>query len=186
MKSINLSIALSDIREDYIEEAATYTTRSKFNPWVKWGSLAACLAIFIVVAIISIPPIEDTGDGWIGADKLLPTSIDNIIWNEYTGLSGSTNSDDYKSWKGLLLHYTLYDTLEDVGEAKYLAILIKRVNGEDIKPTEYANFTGPATYIQNQNGNVYIFITKKQFESLLVKDESNYTFHLANLEEYQK
>lgn len=47
MNSKKLSEAISEVNDKYYEEAANYQPKRKKNSWVKWGALAACLAIMV-------------------------------------------------------------------------------------------------------------------------------------------
>ena len=72
MKKEKISEALNGIDETYVEKAANYKKKKTFMPIVKWGTLAASLAIVIAgTALImpfldtSVPPIinEETTTG---------------------------------------------------------------------------------------------------------------------------
>ncbi len=52
MKAENFSDALSKIDDKYIKESATYTSKKKSRPHLKWGSLAACLSAFVIATAI--------------------------------------------------------------------------------------------------------------------------------------
>ena len=52
MTAKKFSNALGHIGEDYINEAATYTPKRKKNAWIKWGSIAACLALIVMGSIL--------------------------------------------------------------------------------------------------------------------------------------
>ncbi|MBR6644112.1 MAG: hypothetical protein IKL28_10715 [Lachnospiraceae bacterium] len=55
MKSEKLYDAISDIREDFIEEAENYQFRKKIVPrLVKWGSMAACFCIVAMGASLAM------------------------------------------------------------------------------------------------------------------------------------
>ncbi len=45
MNAKKFSEALGNVREDYVNEAATYRRSSKSLSWVKWGAVAACLCL---------------------------------------------------------------------------------------------------------------------------------------------
>ncbi len=53
MKKKIISDAITNMRTEYIEKAADYTVQKKNNKshWVKWGAVAACLALVLTLAI---------------------------------------------------------------------------------------------------------------------------------------
>lgn len=65
MKKENISEALTDIQESYIEGAADYEVmrRVRQKQLVRWGTLAACLCLVLSAAVMLLPraiPIEGT------------------------------------------------------------------------------------------------------------------------------
>lgn len=55
MKNEKLYDAISDIREDFIEEAETYTFKKRITPrLIKWGSLAACFCLVLLGASLAM------------------------------------------------------------------------------------------------------------------------------------
>lgn len=54
MNTKKLSSALGGIDERYIGEAAVYTAK-KSRPWLKWGSLAACLILLSMTVALVLP-----------------------------------------------------------------------------------------------------------------------------------
>lgn len=63
MRKEEFAEVLSDINENYIQEAET-GKRSKKNVWLKWGTMAACLCLVAASAFI-IPGITDSGPGYV-------------------------------------------------------------------------------------------------------------------------
>ncbi len=47
MNAKKFSEALGNVRDDYVNEAATYQHSSKSLSWVKWGAAAACLCLVV-------------------------------------------------------------------------------------------------------------------------------------------
>ncbi len=45
MNAKKFSEALGNVRDDYVNEAATYRRGSKSRSWIKWGAAAACLCL---------------------------------------------------------------------------------------------------------------------------------------------
>lgn len=52
-----LAEALDEVRDEQIEEAAQYQKKRR-NPWLRWGGLAACLAVAAAAALILRPARE--------------------------------------------------------------------------------------------------------------------------------
>ena len=62
MKKEKLYEVLGDINEEYVNEAHM-TAKKKSRPvWLKWGAMAACLALVVMVATVSLPMISDNGN----------------------------------------------------------------------------------------------------------------------------
>ncbi len=53
MTAKKFSNALGNIGENYVDEAVTYTSKRKKNPWVKWVSIAACLSLIVMGSVLS-------------------------------------------------------------------------------------------------------------------------------------
>ena len=49
-----LAEALNEVRDEQIEEAVQYQ-RKRHSPWLRWGGLAACLAVAAAAALILRP-----------------------------------------------------------------------------------------------------------------------------------
>ena len=61
MKKEKLYEAIGEINENYICEA--HTTAKKSRPgWLKWGAMAACLALVVMVATVAMPMMSDNGN----------------------------------------------------------------------------------------------------------------------------
>jgi hypothetical protein len=58
MKKEKISEALQNIDEEYIEKAANYKKKKAFLPIVKWGGLAASLAIVVAGTALLMPYLE--------------------------------------------------------------------------------------------------------------------------------
>ena len=54
MNAKNFSIAMGEVSDKYVIEAANYQRKRKKTGWVKWGAVAACLCLVIVGAINGI------------------------------------------------------------------------------------------------------------------------------------
>ena len=52
MTAKKFSNALGNIGEGYVDEAVRYTPKRKRSPWVKWGSIAACMLLILTGVIL--------------------------------------------------------------------------------------------------------------------------------------
>lgn len=66
MKTPRIANALSQVDDDIISSAA-HAKKIKKNKWLKWGSIAACFAIMLVV-VVAVAPMVFNGD-----DPVLPS-----------------------------------------------------------------------------------------------------------------
>lgn len=61
MKKEKLYETIGDINENYVNEA--HMTAKKSRPgWLKWGAMAACLALVVMVVAVTMPTIFDNND----------------------------------------------------------------------------------------------------------------------------
>ena len=61
MKKEKLYEAIGDINENYVNEA--HMTARKSRPgWLRWGAMAACLALVVMVAMVARPTIFNNTD----------------------------------------------------------------------------------------------------------------------------
>lgn len=52
MNAKKFSIALGNVRDEYVSEAIEYQSRRKRHNWLKWGVMAACLCLVVVGAFM--------------------------------------------------------------------------------------------------------------------------------------
>ena len=61
MKKEKLYETIGDINENYVNEA--HMTARKSRPgWLRWGAMAACLALVVMVATVAMPTMFNNGD----------------------------------------------------------------------------------------------------------------------------
>ncbi|MBQ8497351.1 MAG: hypothetical protein IJ489_07875 [Clostridia bacterium] len=92
MKKEKISNALNGIDESYVEKAANYKKKKAFMPIVKWGTLAASLAIVIAGTALIMP--------------FLDTSVPPIITEETT--SGTENLSESSTERATYTTTTTY------------------------------------------------------------------------------
>ena len=55
MNAKKFSDAMSELDNKYVEEALNYKKKAKKPGWIKWGAMAACLAIVLAFSVILAP-----------------------------------------------------------------------------------------------------------------------------------
>lgn len=107
MKKEKISNALNGIDEAYVEKAANYKKKKAFMPIVKWGALAASLAIVITgTALImpfldtSVPPIS-TEESTSGTENLSESQTELATYTTtttYWTTIYATGTNEYAAW----------------------------------------------------------------------------------------
>ena len=93
MKTPRITHAVGHIDDDLINGAANASKTVKKKSWIKWGSIAACLAIFVMVGALIIPML-------FGGN---PTNIGGIDRN-YNGVISGTEGDIDFPWEYKLIY----------------------------------------------------------------------------------
>lgn len=60
MNSKKFSEAMSELDSKYVDEAISYKKKAQKPVWIKWGAVAACLALVCVAAICLFPNNNDS------------------------------------------------------------------------------------------------------------------------------
>jgi len=108
MKTPRIINSVGHIDDDLITAATENKKKSKFSPWLKWGSIAACFAVIVIAGTALFPSLlkekedpQKTGDRY--KDYYIHTSESAIIWpweyktafEKYTSLT--INDVEYSS-----------------------------------------------------------------------------------------
>lgn len=72
MKKPRFSNAIGNLDDDLIEAAAECKRKKKPNLWLKWGSVAACFAVFVIAGAMILPSL-------LGGDSAKPDKYKDII-----------------------------------------------------------------------------------------------------------
>ena len=72
MKKPRFSNAIGNLDDDLIEAAAECKRKKKPNLWLKWGSVAACFAVFVIAGAMILPSLLD-------GDSAKPDKYKDII-----------------------------------------------------------------------------------------------------------
>lgn len=107
MKTPRIINSVGHIDDDLITGATENKKESKFSPWLKWGSIAACFAVIVIAGAAFLPSLlkgkEPQGTDGRYKDVYIHTSESAIIWpweyrttfEKYTSLK--MNAVEYNS-----------------------------------------------------------------------------------------
>ena len=107
MKTPRIINSVGHIDDDLITAATENKKKSKFSPWLKWGSIAACFAVIVIAGAAFLPSLlkgkEPQGTDGRYKDIYIHTSESAIIWpweyktafEKYTSLT--INDVEYSS-----------------------------------------------------------------------------------------
>jgi len=81
MKTPRIANAVGHIDDDLMTAAAVSKKKTKHNPWLKWGSLAACFAVIIIAAATFLPSLFGGDGGTTGKYKdFIQAGESAVIW----------------------------------------------------------------------------------------------------------
>lgn len=135
MKKGIVFCSMEHIDSDLVDEAETYKRAKKKNTWVKWTSIAACLALMILCAGIMIPKLSTQVDPNEEVVFHLPDDIDKIIWGD--GTQSPENPDAWTEWHGWHLDWQLETVLSQQTDDLFIAILVSKDYQTDINQFKY-------------------------------------------------
>lgn len=107
MKTPRIINSVGHIDDDLITAATENKKKSKFSPWLKWGSIATCFAVIVIAGAAFLPSLlkgkEPQGTDGRYKDIYIHTSESAIIWpweykttfEKYTSLT--INDVEYSS-----------------------------------------------------------------------------------------
>ena len=90
MTTKKFSKALGNIGESYVDEAVNYTAKKKNNVWLKWGSIAACFCLVVMVGVFTIPNLIGYHSG-LSEDEIFERS--NTYFKNYVELAAIIGND---------------------------------------------------------------------------------------------
>ena len=120
MTDRNLLQAMGHIDPVLIAEASPDVPYKKktTQAWVKWGTMAACLALILSTIIVALMFRKDD-------TFMLPTDINNIIWNTNGDIPGM--EIEIPLWEGWRVDsHDLYQQLEKAAPDQYFALHISK------------------------------------------------------------
>lgn len=62
MNAKKFSVALGNVRDDYVSEAIAYQNKRKSKSWLKWAAMAACLCLVIIGTFVA-PGLQGESGG---------------------------------------------------------------------------------------------------------------------------
>lgn len=153
MNAKKFSDAMSELDTKYVDEALNYKKKTKKHVWLKWGTIAACLLVIIVVAI---PFVQIT------SDKLPTEHIQRIDFNDayYEVCEDGTilsrlgiNTDITEADAGEVITYLMKKTSDE--QSEYIAT----TDTTNIILYSYAKAPCEAVYVICDNGeyNAVVF-----------------------------
>jgi hypothetical protein len=114
MKKEQLYEAIGDVDEIYVDGARNFQKKSTRAVWLKWGGVAACLCLAIVVIFNLIPAV-----GPEDVEGPYSYTVAYVGWsNDQTIYDNAINSELLKSEPGYHLPIFRMDTLEDLEQFK--------------------------------------------------------------------
>ena len=184
MTNKDLFYAMDGLDASFVMKAAPGEKLNKSNnAWLKWFSIAACFWLLITTFVI-IPILNDEGS--VMVNNVLPTDIENIIWNENIGSDGSASSvENLEKWNGFTVDVALYEVLQTCSSNKYIAIIITKANGEIVSQSEYTDILDESINRDYKNNTLYLFATKDQISNWKIDNKEYYVFYLANQSDYE-
>lgn len=182
MNTKKFSEALGEIDSKYIEISSSYHSKHKKRSWIKWASMAACLAVIVAIGTL-IPhqttvPTPPNQDGEI----MIETSNLNIYYLSENGTIEAKSiemrcipEDIFNEWATLnnISDVTLVDCVYDDGGTE-------KAQGEIIEHTAGNRFTLTltlsaefSTYTESENGDLLIESLRKTFYDYIYFNEFN-------------
>lgn len=139
MKTPRIINSVGHIDDDLITGATENKKKSKFSPWLKWGSIAACFAVIVIAGAAFLPSLlkgkEPQGTDGRYKDVYIHTSESGIIWpweyrttfEKYTSLT--MNDVEYNSKRNAVSESLVGDKIgtytivgyDEITDKKYTA-----------------------------------------------------------------
>lgn len=180
MKEKRLLKALGQVDADYIEEASA-TQQAKRPSWLKWGAMAACLAMVIIAGSL-IPRIIPDTTGPNGGEivlevrdlKIYYISENGTIENENVELS-CTPENIFYEWaalnniSGVTFVGCVYD---DNGSEQIQGEMVEHTSGSyfTLELTVSAEFS---SYAESEQGDLLIQSLRQTFYEYVSFDDFN-------------
>ena len=171
MNAKRFSDAMSELDGKYIDEALSYTKKSKRPVWAKWGAVAACLCLIIGIAVTGILRRTLLPDSDVAHE---PEQYTSVAWEDvpYTEPFGALFPTQ------IIEGYELEDEVALYGEGTDAVMEARFYNeqlGDELVITVYAKgHYGDETLNEIIRGDGYSFIGSR-----LTVDGGDYVAHYA-------
>lgn len=101
MNSKKFSEAMSELDSKYVDEAISYNKKAQKPVWVKWGAVAACLALVCVAAICLFPNNDSVTTPGI-ADAAPMIYVNDTLYKQSTSQTSFTELKDNFVYLGVI------------------------------------------------------------------------------------
>ena len=182
MNTEKFAKAMGEIDDKYVEKSANYQSKRKSHGWVKWVSLAACLAIIVAIGTFIPRQTTDPIPPNQGGELAIETSNLNIYYLSENGTIESksielncTPKDIFNEWAALnnISDVTLVDCIYDNGGTETVqGGVVEHTNGNyyTLTITLSSEFS---MYAESENGDLLIEALRQTFNDYIHFDEFN-------------
>ena len=170
-----------DINEKYIEEARTHQ-KNKKSGWLKWGAMAACLAIVVAIGTLIPRQTDDPMPSDQGSEVIIETSYLNIYYLSKNGTIESKSVEVRNTAEDIFNEWAALNNISDVTFVKcvYDNGGTETIKGDTIEHTTGNYFTltltlsaGFSMYSESENGELLIKTLRQTFYDYSYFDEFN-------------
>ena len=178
MKTPRITYAIGHIDYDLISGAANASKAVKKKTWIKWGSIAACLAIFLMVGALIIPTLFDGNSTTIGGidrnyNGIISGGENGIIfpWEYLTPNEKYTmvkyDENEYQS-RGRTIDEDLLGPVLGTCTAKGVDIYTNKSYTDSFEVRKIEGISEEKLVAIGMDGRYYVYFnnTKKQIETL--------------------
>jgi len=180
--------SITNVDNQFIEKAQT-KLKKKMNGWLKWGAMAACLAIAVTIGTL-IPrqttnpttPNDDPNQSNHSGELAIETSNLNIYYLSENGTIESKSvelncipKDIFNEWAALnnISDVTLVDCVYDNGGTETVqGGVVEHTNGNYFTLTITLS-SGFSMYAESENGDLLIEALRQTFYDYIYFDEFN-------------
>lgn len=143
MNQVVFNRAMSYIDDDIVERffdnknkrEITAKSNNRAHLLLKWGAVVAVFCLVLTTSFVMIFNFFYSGSD---PDFALPTSADNILWfDDNTVVHDESNS--IVKWNGINVSSNLYEALNKSASDKYLAIIVKYANDDNMNSFVFDN-----------------------------------------------
>ena len=166
MNQVVFNRAMSYIDDDIVEKFFDIKRKREFKAksnnrthlFLKWGTIAAVFCLVLTTSFLMMFNFFDNSSDPAFA---LPTSADNILWfDDNTVVHDESNS--IVKWNGINVSSNLYEALNKSASDKYLAIIVKYANDDNMNSFVFDN----KKYSEHVSDLNLLHILSEKYETL--------------------